>query len=239
MKNRSSIESIIIHLRWEFGGFDSGVNEFKMLLLNCGFPKSKLNDFILPATKKKGQSIHYQKLREIMMANEEFLMRFASQLYLSLERDKKNILEKNLLTDKFVLENKKFYKDRIIFEITYSQIDRVIRVNKQHITNLRLANENDSVFDYLCRHPNQKISIRDKNITDDETKIKMTKQPNDIVKNFKFKGMARKLFFPTVRWNCIEMRNPIWLSELKKRGIRENIELKELFPFLKDKKGQI
>lgn len=223
-------------MRWEFGEFDSGLNEFKMLLLNCGFTESKLNDFILPATKKKGQSIHYQKLREIMMANEEFLMRFALQLYLSLERDKKNILEKNLLADKFVLENKKFYKDRIIFEITYNQIDRVIRVNKYPIASLRLDNENDNVFDYLYGHPNQKILIKDKKIADG---IILTKVPNDIIKNFKFKGIARKLFFPTVRRNCIELRNPIWLSELKKRGIRENIELKELFPFFKDKKGQI
>jgi len=148
----------------------------------------------------------------------------------------KKLGEENGLKD-FSRKNESLKNDNdVVFRVKYSDVDRVIRVNDRWIAQLRLNGENDNVFNYIYRNPNKLLRINDK----DEIApgIMVGKALDDIVKNLKFFGEARRMFFPKVGDKEIEFRNPITLKELKDRGFNEDITEDELFPKkLKNKIG--
>lgn len=224
MKNRSSIEAVIIHLRWEFGDSES---ELKLVLLDSGVPKEKLNDFV----KDKGKyRVKYNKLREKMAGDERYLLSLATSLYHYLDKKRRIILEKQLRVDGYYFENGNCYHDEVVFEVIYSEIDRIVRVNDHIVAKLESMSSNDDAISYLIEHPNERVKIEDNVISCKEgATIPLNKTPSDLVSKLGFRGVARRIFFPTVTRKCIEFRNPILRSELKKRGYDENLKVKDLF----------
>lgn len=228
MKKESHIVKIMEFIEARFNA-EKKFDDFKILLLDAGIENDNLRDFfVYPEGESFPVAIGSHNLKSKIIADDNFLPMLATSLLNFGDDKKERLLISAMQSAGFILDkNKCFYeKDRIIYEVQYNDIDREIKVNGEFITHLQLNKENDLVFDYLFNHPNKKIT---KGEIEDAVKIKLTKSLNDIVKNLKFYGMGRTIFFPSLTKTTIEFRNPITLHELKKRGIDPKKKIKELF----------
>lgn len=105
----------------------------------------------------------------------------------------------------------------IVYEVTYTQA-REIMLNKVfQLAKPDFDTENDLVFDYLYKHPNQKFT---KEQLEEIIKRKLTKDLHKIVENLGFKADLRKMFF-SVSGTSILFRNPIHKKGLDELGIQK------------------
>lgn len=83
----------------------------------------------------------------------------------------------------------------------------------------------------MFNHPNEEIEI-DKNvmICEDKAQIPLKKTPSKIINQLGFKNLASRIFFPSTSRKMMQLRNPVTLSELRKRGYAENLTVEDLFP---------
>ena len=117
-------------------------------------------------------------------------------------------------------ENNPSYED-IAYEVSYSDINRKILVNNFLIAQPNFMGENEVVFTYLYKHPNDAISKEQIEIT---SKTKITKRFSKIIENLGFTGELKKAFF-IISKDKIMFRNPITNNVLKELGI-EYLRLK-------------
>jgi len=229
MKNISSINELVRQIQEKYGN-PKGYEEFKLLLLDSEIFKDDLFDFfVTPEGENFPIGISSYAIKEKFILDNGFFNRLAMNLYQSLDAKGKKVLKDAFWRDGLVLEKEKlFNKDKIIFTVHYSDIDRVIRVNNKAIARPRLNNENDNVFAYIYDNPNKSLKVDGNDKLDG--KVEVLKSLDDVVKNLQFFGEARRLFFPKVGNKEIEFRNPITLGELKNRGFDENITEDDLFP---------
>jgi hypothetical protein len=100
------------------------------------------------------------------------------------------------------------------FYISYKT--RAIIINDCYIlSHPDFHSTNDNFFDYVYSHPNQKINRDEVNSSIDN------KSFHQILKDLKFKGEIRKLFFPNVSKTDIEFRNYLDKIDIKKLNVDE------------------
>lgn len=209
---------------------------FMSLLLEAGVTLDEMHHFfehqdeeLLPTR------ISLLSLKEKLLGDEDFMLKLANRLYACIDNESKASLDYSLLGDGYRLESDgTFRKAKIVFQIFYSDADRVVRVNNLKLTTVQMEGENEQIFSFLLKHPNIRYTV---NELREKYKITIKKSLDDVVKNLKFTGAAKKLFFPTSTASAIELRNPITDTELRERGFKESLVLEELFPSFA-KKGQ-
>ncbi|MFA6048118.1 MAG: hypothetical protein WCV59_03775 [Parcubacteria group bacterium] len=229
MENPNSIEEVIERIQEKYNS-RKGYEEFKILLLDSGILKDSLDDFFMfPEGENFPTGISSYALKEKFLLNKDFLLDLALNLYQSLDVKRKGMLQYAFKLDGLTIDKDELYnKNKIVFEVQYNNIDRVLRVNGKGITRPRFNRENDNVFSYIYEHPNRLLMVDANDKL--EGAVEVLKSLDDVVKNLRFSRNARQLFFPKVSDKEIEFRNPITLGELKQRGFDENITIDDLFP---------
>lgn len=104
-----------------------------------------------------------------------------------------------------------------IYRVTYSEQTRKIVINNFLIKQTRSFSENDSIFAYLYKNPNEDKSDEDIKAG---TGLKSIKDLNKFIENIGFKGNLRKVFFKVSK-SKIRFNNPITKMQLKELGIEE------------------
>ncbi len=94
--------------------------------------------------------------------------------------------------------------------ITFTPAREILLNNSYQIAKPDFDSENDLVFDYLYKHPNEKFT---KEQIEAELRIKLAKSPHKIIENLGFTGVLRKAFF-SVSKNSIQFRNPVKSKDL-------------------------
>lgn len=108
-----------------------------------------------------------------------------------------------------------------VYKVKYSEQTREILINNFILKKLRSFSDNDAIFAYLYKNPNQDKSDND---IKDGTGLKTIKDLNKFLDNIGFKGELRKVFFKVAK-NKIRFNNPISKKHLKEVGI-EYLKLK-------------
>ncbi len=109
-------------------------------------------------------------------------------------------------------------KSDVVYEITYTK-QRQILMNNAQIGKPDFNSENDLVFDYLYKHPNESFT---KEQIEKAIGVKLNKSLHKIVENLGFEGDTKEVFI-SVSKNAIQFRNPITkrdLEEMKKPLIK-------------------
>lgn len=105
----------------------------------------------------------------------------------------------------------------IVYEVTYTQA-REIMLNKVfQLAKPDFDTENDLVFNYLYKNPNQKFT---KQQLEEAIGRQLTKDLHKIVENLGFKADLRKMFF-SVSATSISFKNPITQEDLEALGIQK------------------
>lgn len=102
-----------------------------------------------------------------------------------------------------------------VYKISYSEQTREIVINGFLFKKLRSFSENDAVFAYLYKNPNEEKTDEDVKA---KTGYKTLKDFNKFVENIGFKGAYRKVFFKVSK-NKIRFNNPITKEYLQEIGI--------------------
>lgn len=113
-------------------------------------------------------------------------------------------------------------EDSVILKVTYR--DRKVRVNEIVIARPRFESENDLFIQFIINNPNKKLSKQSFEKFKGE---KMTKKFEQIIKDLRFKGNIKKLFFPNISIKAVEFRNPVTAEDMFNNGIKD-IELADL-----------
>lgn len=233
MENTRIIEELVDLSQLTFvSGAD--FDKFSLLLEDIGVSRdSSYEFFVYPEGETFPIGISSYALKSKLKDN-TFLIKFASHLLDFLEDVDKQYLLGTMRNEGYILDDKQeFISDKIAFEVKYSEIDRVLRVNGVEIARLRLNGENDTVFGYIYKNPNIELRIVNDEIA---SGIPVLKKMDTIVKNLGFFGEARRLFFPKVNDGIVEFRNPITWREMKDRGFKSTLTIEQLFSkIFKDK----
>ena len=105
--------------------------------------------------------------------------------------------------------------DEVLFEITF--IKREIRLNRSVICKPNYDSENELVFDYLYRHPNNKVQLSE---IEAEIRRPVHKRLSEIVRDLGFRKELRTMFFPDVSKSAIRFVNPITRADFQQRRLR-------------------
>lgn len=108
-----------------------------------------------------------------------------------------------------------------VYKVKYSEQTRKILINHFLLKKLRSFSDNDAIFAYLYKNPNQDKSDDD---IKNGTGLKTIKDLNKFLDNIGFKGELRQVFFKVAK-NKIRFNNPITRKYLKEVDI-EYLELK-------------
>lgn len=103
----------------------------------------------------------------------------------------------------------------VIYEITYNDNIGEIYLNKFLFSKVRYNSENETVFAYLFKNPNRKITKKE---FKEKTEHSIGKSFHKIVENLGFSGDLRKAFF-MVSEQAIFFRNPVTKKDLDNLGI--------------------
>jgi len=107
-------------------------------------------------------------------------------------------------------------KERPVYEITYVEQTREILLNGFLLKKLRSFSENDAIFAYLYKNPNEEQTDSD---IKTGTGLKSIKDLNKFIENIGFKGDYRKVFFKVSK-SKIKFNNPITIEFLQELGIK-------------------
>ena len=229
MENYHSIEEIVEKVSVNYDN-RSGIERYKLLLGDSGVKKENISEFFMyPEGESFEIGISLHELRE-KLRDTNFFIRFTSNLFELLDSGSKQELFYTLKKDGYSFdEDNKL--DKVVFRLNYNVVDHVVSVNDLVISSPDFSSENDQVMDYLFNHPNKEIRIVDEEIICEEgEKIPLKKTPSKIINHLGFKNLASRIFFPGISSKMIQLRNPITLSELRKRGYDENLTLEDIFP---------
>ncbi len=108
-------------------------------------------------------------------------------------------------------------KDEPIYKIKYQSQGCKILINNFLLSNPNFNSENEIIFDYIYRHPNQRISRQEleKKCLGEDDKFKKTLQ--QVVNSLGFKGDIKDVFF-NVSEKGILFKNPIYRKDLEELG---------------------
>lgn len=238
MENHYSIEEIADKISANFndrGGFE----KYKLLLQDSGIKKEDISDFfVYPEGEQFEAGLSLHTLRE-KLRDDDFFLKFTNNILELLDNDSKQVLSYVLKKDGYFLDENNVL-DKIAFKVAYNPIDHVVTVNDLVVSRPDFSSSNDNVIDYLANHPNKAVKIENEvMICEDDSRIPMNKTASKVINQLGFKNLAARIFFPGVSRQMIQFRNPITLSELRKRGYAENLALKDLFPDkINDTEGQ-
>lgn len=149
----------------------------------------------------------------------EYQLIALEEIILRLEEDENLALRKEIAD--------KEYQADILYQITYSDHTREIKLNNILIHRPDFDRINERCFDYIYKHPNEIISKSKLEEVNDE---KITKELKDIVRELGFDTNLTKLFFSGLSNQKLIFTNPITkqfsfkhdLPELDLRKIRGN-----------------
>ena len=119
-----------------------------------------------------------------------------------------------------VAKDKKAVEDETVYYITYTKareilLNDVVNNSGRLLAKPNFNSENDTVFNYLYEHPNQKF-------TREQIKggvlITVIKSLHKIVENLGFRGDIKRVFFD-VSEQAIQFRNPITRKDLQDLNI--------------------
>lgn len=110
--------------------------------------------------------------------------------------------------------------DNPIYEVKYSEKTRKILINNFLVKKLQSFSENDSIFAYLYKNPNQEKSSEEIKLG---TGLESVKDLNKFLENIGFTGDLRKVFFKASK-DKIRFNNPITKEHLEELGI-EHLKL--------------
>ena len=139
----------------------------------------------------------------------------------SLEQNEKEKQKENKKRDESTNKEevtKSQAKTDVVYEITYTK-QRQILMNNAQIGKPDFNSENDLVFGYLYKHPNESFT---KEQIEKAVGVKLNKSLHKIVENLGFEGDTKEVFI-SVSKNAIQFRNPITkkdLEEMKKPAIK-------------------
>jgi hypothetical protein len=136
------------------------------------------------------------------------------QNYQKVFREYQNQYEKSAKAYK---QSKRMEESRtkdLMYEVTYSEKTREIFINGFLIAKPDFDSENERVFTYLYKHPNQKISLKQL----EENTGKLTKTLHKVVENLGFTKDLKRAFFDTAK-TSIRFRNPVTKKDLEDIGI--------------------
>ena len=105
----------------------------------------------------------------------------------------------------------------VVYEITYTPLREVLLNKTFQLAKPDFATENDLVFSYLYKNPNQKFT---KQQLEEAIDKKLTKNLHKIVENLGFKSDLRKMFFNVSR-TSISFKNPITKTDLEALEIQK------------------
>lgn len=105
--------------------------------------------------------------------------------------------------------------DSVIYEIKYSEKTRMILLNNLLLKQPRSFGNNEAIFAYLYKNPNQDKSIED---IKSGTRLDSIKDLNKFVENIGFTGDLRKVFFKVSK-NTIRFNNPVTKDDLRELNI--------------------
>jgi len=103
-----------------------------------------------------------------------------------------------------------------VYEVKYSEKTREILINNFLIAKPDFFRENEVVFTYIYKHPNERLS---KDRIEKENGIKLTKTLPKILENLGFTGETRKAFFDVSSKGAL-FRNPVTRKDLDELGIK-------------------
>src|SRR5581483_678401 len=131
-----------------------------------------------------------QGMESRMNALEEVILRLEEKLSLSIRRE---IAEKE-------------HQGDLLYQITYSDHLREIKLNGLLITKPDFESENHQFFSYIYINPNRRVSRKE---IEKSLKIDLKKTNSDILRDLGFKGTLRQLFFPGATKSKVLFNNPI------------------------------
>ena len=107
--------------------------------------------------------------------------------------------------------------ENILYQITYNDHDRIIRLNNFHLSKPNFNSENDNCFTYIYTHPN---IIIDKSELEKANGSKLKKRISDIIRDLGFTDELKKIFF-SVSKDKVKFINPITMQYAKKNNLLE------------------
>lgn len=93
-----------------------------------------------------------------------------------------------------------------LYQITYSEHSREIRVNNILIAKPDFESENERFFTYVFSNPGQALEVKK---IEEHYKTKFNKRVSDILRDLRFNGKLRSVFFPVVTQEKVMFINPI------------------------------
>ncbi len=105
--------------------------------------------------------------------------------------------------------------DIIIYKVKLEN-NRQISINNKNLSKPRFNSENDLVFEYIYNNPNRKITKKE---AENALKIDFVKKFDRIIRDLKFTGELKNMFFPNVSIDAIEFINPITIHYFKKNKL--------------------
>lgn len=123
---------------------------------------------------------------------------------------------KNVATDyQQSQQPKEISTENPAYEVKYSEKARKILINNFLLKQPRSFSDNEAIFVYLYKNPNQDKSVDD---IKQGTGLASIRDLNKFVENIGFVGDVRKAFFKVSK-NTIRFNNPITKEDLKELGI--------------------
>lgn len=113
------------------------------------------------------------------------------------------------------MEIKEFNDSSIIYEISYREDVGVVINEFFQLSNPDFNNENRAVIEYLIKHPNKMVTIKEIQNNED---ILIGKPIYKILENLGFTNDLRKIFFKKAK-GFIFFRNPVYKKDLDDLGI--------------------
>jgi hypothetical protein len=107
----------------------------------------------------------------------------------------------------------------ILYQITYKEHDRKIKINNILIAKPDFDSENELFFTYVYKNPNKKIFLEE---LEKSTKHTYKKRLLQIITDLKFTGTLKDTFFPGISKNSVKFINPITIQ------YAQNIKLPEI-----------
>lgn len=101
----------------------------------------------------------------------------------------------------------------ILYEIQFNENNRVLMFNNTKLAHPNSDSKTMNFFEYVYKNSNQKIAVSD---IEDYTSLSLSNNINDILRDLRFVGSLRTVFFPIVTKNNVFFRNPITKKEFAK-----------------------
>jgi hypothetical protein len=155
----------------------------------------------LPDVSSESVNILYYKLEAYIEALKFIIWKL---------EEKENIAIRKEIANKEIMEN-------ILYQITYNDHNRIIRLNNFQLSKPNFNSENDNCFTYMYTHPN--IAI-DKSDLEKANGSKLKKRIADVIRDLGFTDELKKIFF-NVSKDKVRFINPITKQYAKENNLPE------------------